>query len=200
MTKAKMRYGKMLYVSYQLQKWYGICRVCRIGAGATAWGSANRRGTARSTGNIGPVLSGNLSCLNVLISVLILNTLYSCINVVVILRPPAGAYYCDQSVYLSVRSCFSKTHIQTWRNFDGGSNLLRRQRYIYASFAFTSRVLMGVRTWQMGSADPPGKMDEKLKSENMQKSSFLCLCYILRAIRAVRAGSAMLTTYLFRYT
>jgi len=26
---------------------------------------------------------------------------------------------------------------------------------------------------QMGSADPPEKMDEKLKSENMQKSSFL---------------------------
>jgi len=25
----------------------------------------------------------------------------------------------------------------------------------------------------MGSADPPGKMDEKLKSENMQKTSFL---------------------------
>jgi len=29
-------------------------------------------------------------------------------------------------------------------------------------------------------------MDEKLNSENMQKSSFLCLCYILRAIRAGR--------------
>jgi len=31
-------------------------------------------------------------------------------------------------------------------------------------------IVMGVRTWgQMGSADPPpGKMDEKLKSENMQ--------------------------------
>jgi len=29
---------------------------------------------------------------------------------------------------------------------------------------------MGVRTQgQMGSADPPGKMDENLKSENMQK-------------------------------
>ena len=29
---------------------------------------------------------------------------------------------------------------------------------------------MGVRTYgQMGSAAPPGKMDEKLKSENMQK-------------------------------
>jgi len=24
----------------------------------------------------------------------------------------------------------------------------------------------------MGSADPPGKMDEKLKSENMQKDEF----------------------------
>ena len=31
------------------------------------------------------------------------------------------------------------------------------------------------------------KMDEKLKSENMQKnSSFLCLCYILRTTRAGR--------------
>ena len=29
---------------------------------------------------------------------------------------------------------------------------------------------MGVRTWgQMGSADPPGKKDEKLKSENVQE-------------------------------
>ena len=32
---------------------------------------------------------------------------------------------------------------------------------------------MGVHTWeQMGSADPPGIMDEKLKSENMQKEQF----------------------------
>jgi len=32
---------------------------------------------------------------------------------------------------------------------------------------------MGVRTYgQMGSADPPGKMDEKLKSEKMQKEQF----------------------------
>jgi len=46
---------------------------------------------------------------------------------------------------------------------------------------------MGVRTLgQMGSANPLEKMDEKLKSENTQKSSFLCLCYILRAIRAGR--------------
>jgi len=36
-----------------------------------------------------------------------------------------------------------------------------------------------------GVSLPPGKMDEKLKSENMQKkSSFLCLRYILKAIRA----------------
>ena len=32
MTKAKMWYGK-----YQLQKWYGICRVCRIGARTAAY-------------------------------------------------------------------------------------------------------------------------------------------------------------------
>jgi len=33
---------------------------------------------------------------------------------------------------------------------------------------------MGVRTLgQMGSADPPGKMDEKLKTKNMQKRAVL---------------------------
>jgi len=57
----------------------------------------------------------------------------------------------------------------------------------------------------MGSADHPGKMDEKLKTENMQKRAvFKCLCYILRAIRVGRLAGvengAMLTTYLFRYT
>ena len=39
----------------------------------------------------------------------------------------------------------------------------------------------------MGSADPPGKIDEKIKKQKHAKnSSFLCLCYILRAIRAGR--------------
>ena len=38
---------------------------------------------------------------------------------------------------------------------------------------------IGVRTYgQMGSADPPGKMDEKLKSENMQKRAVFYLCVI----------------------
>ena len=33
-------------------------------------------------------------------------------------------------------------------------------------------LFMGVRMWgQIGSADPPRKMDEKLKSENMQKGA-----------------------------
>ena len=42
---------------------------------------------------------------------------------------------------------------------------------------YTSAVRgMGVRTQgQMGSADLPGKMDEKLKSENTQKEQFLML-------------------------
>jgi len=32
---------------------------------------------------------------------------------------------------------------------------------------------MGVSTYgQMGSGDPPGKMDEKLKCKNMQKQQF----------------------------
>jgi len=38
MTKAKMWFGKVPCVPYQLQKWYGICHVCHIGAGATALG------------------------------------------------------------------------------------------------------------------------------------------------------------------
>jgi len=38
----------------------------------------------------------------------------------------------------------------------------------------------------MGSAEKKEKKDEKLTGENMQKSSFLCLSYILRAIRAGR--------------
>ena len=38
---------------------------------------------------------------------------------------------------------------------------------------------MGVRTQgQMGSADPPWKMDEKLKSENMQKRAVFYVCVI----------------------
>ena len=38
----------------------------------------------------------------------------------------------------------------------------------------------------MGSADPPGKMNEKLKSEDMQKKEqfSMFMIYILRAIRA----------------
>ena len=49
----------------------------------------------------------------------------------------------------------------------------------------------------MGSADPPGKMDEKLKSEDMQKSGFLCLCYILRAIRAGRCRERRYADHIF---
>jgi len=40
-------------------------------------------------------------------------------------------------------------------------------------------------------------MDEKLKSENMQKSSFLCLCYILRAIRAGRCSERRYADHMF---
>ena len=49
----------------------------------------------------------------------------------------------------------------------------------------------------MGSADPPGKMDEKLKSEDMQKSGFLCLCYILRTIRAGRCRERRYADHIF---
>ena len=43
----------------------------------------------------------------------------------------------------------------------------------------------------MGSADPPGKMDEKLKSENMQKRA------ILIAIRAGRCRERRYADHIF---
>jgi len=55
---------------------------------------------------------------------------------------------------------------------------------------------------QMGSADPPGKMDEKLKSENMQKTAVFYVYVIFRE-QSGQAGvenGAMLTTHLFKYT
>jgi len=44
----------------------------------------------------------------------------------------------------------------------------------------------------------PGKMDEKLKSENMQKRA--CLCYILRAIRAGRCRERRYADHIFIQT
>ena len=44
---------------------------------------------------------------------------------------------------------------------------------------------------------PPAKMDEKLKSENMQKNSFICLCYILRAIWAGRCRERRYADHIF---
>jgi len=50
----------------------------------------------------------------------------------------------------------------------------------------------------MGSADPPEKMDEKIKSKkHAQKNSFLCLCYILRAIRAGRCRERRYADHIF---
>jgi len=49
-----------------------------------------------------------------------------------------------------------------------------------------------------GQLTPSGKMGEKLKSENMQKkSSFLCLCYILRAIRTGRCRERLYADHMF---
>jgi len=49
-----------------------------------------------------------------------------------------------------------------------------------------------------GVSYPPGKMDEKLKSENTQKnSSFLRLCHILRAIRAGRCRERRYADHIF---
>jgi len=55
-----------------------------------------------------------------------------------------------------------------------------------------------VRTGANGVSWPPGNMDEKLKSEDMQKRG--CLCYILRAIRADRCRERrLLTTFIQIY-
>jgi len=54
----------------------------------------------------------------------------------------------------------------------------------------------------MRQADPPGKSDEKLKSENMQKGAVLYV-YAIFGEKSGHVGienGAMLTTYLFRYT
>jgi len=58
---------------------------------------------------------------------------------------------------------------------------------------------MGVRTQgQMWPADPPGKTDEKIKKrKHAKKNSFLCLCYILRAIRAGRCRERRYADHIF---
>jgi len=49
-----------------------------------------------------------------------------------------------------------------------------------------------------GVSLPPGKMDEKLKSENMQKRAvFKCLCYILRSIGAGRCREWRYADHIF---
>jgi len=47
----------------------------------------------------------------------------------------------------------------------------------------------------MGSADRPGKMDEKLKSENMQTRAVMC--YTSRAIRAGRCRERRYADHIF---
>ena len=51
--------------------------------------------------------------------------------------------------------------------------------------------------WGQLSSDTPGKMDEKIKSENMQKRAVLCLCYTLRAIRAGRCREQRCADHIF---
>ena len=61
----------------------------------------------------------------------------------------------------------------------------------------------GCKTWasahrgKWGLLTPSGKMDERLKRGNMQKSSFLCLYYILRVIRAGRCRERRYAEYIF---
>ena len=53
-----------------------------------------------------------------------------------------------------------------------------------------------------GHLTPLGKMDEKLKSENMQKKEqcSICFCYILGAIGADRCRERRYADHIFRYT
>ena len=75
-----------------------------------------------------------------------------------------------------------QTECEQIRRDTGGKNAICRDAYCVARVVYTavanrpstswpaSATLMGVRTYgQTGSADPPGKTDEKLKSGNMQK-------------------------------
>jgi len=54
----------------------------------------------------------------------------------------------------------------------------------------------------MESADPPGKMDEKIKSENMQKRAgfYVYATFWEQSGQADVENGAMLTTHLFGYT
>jgi len=62
---------------------------------------------------------------------------------------------------------------------------------LFYAIASRGRQHMGAN----GVSWPPGKMDEKLKSENMQKSSFG-----EQSGQTDVENGAMLTTHLFRYT
>jgi len=104
-------------------------------------------------------------------------------------RPPIDPYLTSPPCYKILAAPLQTTCMQTDRHVT---------RAPMGDFTFPLN--MGVRTWgQMGSANPPGKIDEKLKSENMQqnKSSFLCLCYILRAIGAGRCRERRYADHIF---
>ena len=63
-------------------------------------------------------------------------------------------------MHTDLENCFGSGRNDRHRQTDGQGALVQS----------TDTAVMGVRTQeQMGSADPPGKMDEKLKSENTQK-------------------------------
>jgi len=68
-----------------------------------------------------------------------------------------------------LREMFCKSEI---RRESTQQNPLRHCTLPRPTAPFSTRAIpaaMGVRTYGQGSADPSGKMDEKLKSKNMQK-------------------------------
>jgi len=65
---------------------------------------------------------------------------------------------------------------------------------------FTGRMPFLPPNQQRQSTEGTGKINEKLKSENMQKRAvFLCLHYILRAIRAGRCRERRYADHIYSY-
>jgi len=65
---------------------------------------------------------------------------------------------------------------------------------------FTGRMPFLPPNQQRQSTEDTGKINEKLKSENVQKRAvFLCLHYILRAIRAGRCRERRYADHIYSY-
>jgi len=73
------------------------------------------------------------------------------------------------------------------------------QRHSINAFKLNQRMISwaSAHLGQMGSADPMGKWMKIKKRKHAKKSSFLCLCYILRAIGAGRCRERRYADHIF---